>query len=97
MTKSYDFNKELLDAAGEPVASSGGDYISCADLLSDYLSQTTNAKLGIVKMVTWAIDLRKGGVINLDDQDRDALVRFIQEELQCSVLVRYRLTEILKD
>lgn len=92
--KKYDFKKPLLNPDGEPLKENNEDLMMNKTLSAFIMG--SNVTEGTLKFFDWGLQLRKDGIIELDDTDRDMLKNFILTNARLSVLEKGRYAEVFK-
>jgi len=94
--KTYDFDLDLLDMDDVPMKQSGGDTnLTLWKLLSGALGSAQSQQEPL-KLLEWAMNLRKDKKLSLDTTDKEKLEQFISNCQSLNVLIQGRLLMVLK-
>lgn len=93
-SKKYDFKKPLLNPDGEPLKENNEDLMMHKTLSAFIMGSTVTE--GTLKFFDWGLQLRKDGILTLDETDRDLLKNFLLTHPRLVVLEKGRYNEVLK-
>lgn len=90
MVTTIDFSGPLLDSDNNPAVDANGQVVTLGKLLSNEI-MGASINDDPMKYFIWALDIRKQGVISLDDPDKARLVQIVATSTNLTVLGKGRL------
>lgn len=96
-SKKFNFKMPFTDPDGE-ILKDGGKQVDMNELLSNNMMSSSINETGFVmKFFNWAIDLKKEGVLILDEADKKKISDWIETNPQLTLLSKGRLMNILEN
>src|SRR3954470_7849781 len=93
-TTTYNFKVPLRGVDDQPVVNDKSEPALLSELLCQNI-MSANIRENILKFFDWGLDLKKTGILALDNADKQLLVNYIVTNDRLSVLGKGRLVEVL--
>ena len=89
--KKIDLNVNFKTLSGEDATDESGANLKLSKTLANFIANGSTAEPA--KFMGWALKLMDTGVIEVDDIDKEKIIKFIDGHKQMTNILKYQLTE----